>query len=277
MPRTTHFLILLLCVAIGWFLFWPLPKDTSDFKEISNLNLIAHAGGGLPVGTYSNAKEAMDLSVQNGFHYIEVDLSVTRNGDIVLLHDWGKTYNQYFTRFPRLDALISKNTAPKLETGEAFSTKKMRYDLTPLSLEDFMTWLKETPDVAIVTDVKGNNYELLNYIRENYSQSYNRFIPQIYSFEEYQRVSQLGYEDIIFTAYRSGASFEDLNKFAQKNKLHAITIPKSRIRSHVNSLLPGLSTPVWVHTVNNLEEAEYMRRLGVAGLYTDFLIENEEQ
>lgn len=67
-----------------------------DFLAYNDLGLIAHAGGGLEAGMYSNSLEALNRSARSGHSLIEVDFSATKSGELVLIHDWGRTYKQYF-------------------------------------------------------------------------------------------------------------------------------------------------------------------------------------
>ncbi len=69
--------------------------------EIDRLpRLIAHAGGIGNQRTDTNSLEALDASVGRGHTAIEVDLSWTTDGRLVLLHDWDETLTGLFGRDP---------------------------------------------------------------------------------------------------------------------------------------------------------------------------------
>ncbi len=66
-----------------------------------------------------------------------------------------------------------------------------------------MIWLQQHPDVRIITDIKTNdNVNILAEIANSYPEAIQQFIPQIYSFVEYEPILELGYQDVILTLYR---------------------------------------------------------------------------
>ncbi len=61
--------------------------------------LIAHAGGGLAEGTYSNSQEALDHSYAKGHRCFEIDLSWTTDAGLVLAHA-RKSYQVIYVATP---------------------------------------------------------------------------------------------------------------------------------------------------------------------------------
>jgi len=245
------------------------------YVPVGNMTLIAHAGGGLPQGIYSNAREAFDLSVQNGFTLIEVDFSLTKNGEIVLIHDWRERYYQYFSRLTFIPPILASRWPRQSESAVKFSSLKMNHDLTQMTLDDLIIWLENNPNVKIVTDVKGDNVKAMTQIsakvKTKAEQYQNRFIAQIYAPDEYTQIIDLGYTDIIFTAYRSPLNDEQLTEFARTHHLFALTVPAARASKSLTSALAKIGTPVYAHTLNTNAQAEALKNMGVTGLYTDYL------
>ncbi|MGB3624533.1 MAG: hypothetical protein WA989_01810, partial [Henriciella sp.] len=171
--------------ATSAYLFLPAESRGGEFAPVSGLVMIAHAGGGLESGTYSNAREAFDASVERGFEYIEADFNWTQNGDLVLMHDWQEQYRDWFTPFERLPSFIDLSSASGAKSAAAFRAQRMRDDLTPMALHDLGAWMDQNADISIITDVKGRNLAGLAKIGEDLERHKNRFIPQIYSPDEY--------------------------------------------------------------------------------------------
>ncbi|WP_265530477.1 PI-PLC domain-containing protein [Sphingomicrobium marinum] len=92
-------------------------EGCSSYRE-HDRPLIAHAGGGLPDGLYTNSRAAMDLAVKNGFTLIELDF-IERDGALLIGHDEDR--------------------------------------MSELTLEELFAWLEKHPDVRIVTDIKTGN------------------------------------------------------------------------------------------------------------------------
>lgn len=146
--------------ATGYF-------DGCDAFIPSAMPLIAHAGGGLPDATYTNSREALDLSARHGFSLIEIDF-IMEEGVLRIGHD----------------------------------SRRM----SELTIAQLNSWLDAHPGVLIVTDVKTDNVEGLAALKGAVGPRINRFVPQIYAPSEYQPVVAMGYPAPILTIYRIGDS-----------------------------------------------------------------------
>ena len=62
--------------------------DTAASAPEGHPTLIAHAGGAVYGYRYSNSLEALDSAYEGGFRFIELDMSLTADDEIVLIHDW---------------------------------------------------------------------------------------------------------------------------------------------------------------------------------------------
>ncbi|GAB6085717.1 glycerophosphodiester phosphodiesterase family protein [Alkaliphilus crotonatoxidans] len=220
--------------------------------------LVAHAGGAIYGFRYTNSLEALDTAYKNGFRLIELDFNWTRDGQPVLIHDWGQMVSRIF---PGARGVLSL---------EEFKTMPTLFGLTPMSLADLSAWLERHPDAFIITDVKEDNARTLAWIKHYYPEMAKQVIPQIYSFDEYSRVKNFGYENIILTLYRMNTTEEEVISFAVNNPLFALTIPLERDLSTLPQALNELGIPTYVHTVNDLWAYESLRDLGVYGIYTDY-------
>ncbi len=61
-------------------------------------------------------------------------------------------------------------------------------------------------------------------------------------------------------------------EFLGENKLFALTIPARRVTAKLVAAANRHSTPVFTHTLNTKKEATQMAKMGVTGLYTDYLV-----
>ena len=242
-----------------------------EFVAFSGSELIAHAGGGIEDLIYSNSLEALNLSVKNGFKYIEIDFLNTKNGDLVLLHDWKDGYMSLFSSAPG----AGKNAAPRrkkpTKTAAEFKSLVMTRGLTQMDIIDLIRWMSDNPDIYIVTDIKADNLKNLKKIRDLSGDLQSRFIPQIHKLKNYEKTKALGFDKIILTTYRNKLPAEELGAFCREKDLFALTMPHARIESDTFDLLGEIDTPVFVHTLNSAEIASEFVGKGVSGVYTDFL------
>lgn len=213
---------LLVIAAIGLITYYLLdqpPKiDRCERYLRVDQPLIAHAGGGLPNAVYTNRLEAMETAAKHGFRMIEIDFWRTDKG-IALGHDPDQ--------------------------------------LSPTSFDQLLEFLRRHPDVAIVTDFKTDNLLGLRRIAELTGPMKTRFIPQIYSLDEYRPAMDLGFPKPIFTGYRSW-NFGWLLR-VNEVAVRAVTMPYNQ-----RHLARWIDHPVYLHTVNEPTPGY--------GLYTDCLI-----
>ena len=101
---------------------------------------IAHAGGTIDGLKYTNSKEAMDYSYEQGFRLFELDIIETSDGKYVAAHDWGHWAKE--TNF--------KGEVPV--SREAFLKHKIRGKYTVLDMDAINSWFKTHPDAILITD-----------------------------------------------------------------------------------------------------------------------------
>lgn len=230
--------------------------------ETSYPQLIAHAGGAVYGYRLTNSMEAIAQAYDNGFRYIELDFDVTADGYVVLIHGWQSLVK-------RLLNLEGQLSLAEFEGTDTF------LNLTLLSLEDLLVWLEEHPDVSIITDVKSeDNTAVLEQIASQAGDQIGQFIPQVYDYEEYDRVQGLGYSRIILTLYRMNVDTASLQEFAQNHELWAVTMDQSRVSEELLRAVASTGTAVYAHTVNDLSFFETWREMGLTGIYTDYFQPN---
>lgn len=261
-------LALLLAVAIAFYMRaeyrWSVPYGAVDGVE-----LIAHAGGGLPAGIYTNSQQAMDRAYEHGIRLIEVDLSWTSDDRLVLIHDWGRSRAEWFWSRWWMPPSLADRFASAPDHAD-FMSDTMRSGLSQMDLAALLEWLRAHPGARIVTDVKSDNMRALTLIAREAPDLMGSIIPQIYAPEELGPVHELGFRDVIFTIYRSQLSADEIVAFAAEAHLLATTIPLER----TSELSPRLakSGQLFVHTTNHPATAAALRDLGVDAIYTDFLV-----
>ncbi len=159
-----------------------------------------------------------------------------------------------------------------LSTFEELAREKTRH--APCILESLVEWMQTHPGKRIVTDVKERNVEALALIAERYPELQPRFIPQVYQVAEYFAAKVHGYEDIIWTLYRYPGDAEDVLAFLPIMNLYGLTMPERLARDGLaEQARRERGVLSWVHTINEPEQLDQYRSLGVANIYTDWLNE----
>lgn len=236
-------------------------KNTSGQKDLSLM--VAHAGGGIYGFKLTNSLEALNNSYNNGFRYIEMDFNWTTDGVPVAIHDWDLMVKRLF------------NLEPKVLSHAEFKNYNTFQNLSLMDINDVVKWLEGRPDPFIITDVKEGNIEFLKYVAENFPHVKARFIPQIYSMEEYEEAKALGYNNIILTLYMSNYTDDEIVNFAMTHPLYGVTMHYSKAYGELPNRLNNLGVKTYIHTVNELYIFEELAQRGIRGFYTDYFQVNQ--
>ncbi len=242
------------------------PSDFFDSKSIKNdfkVKRVAHAGGEINGITYTNSLNALDKNMEEGFSYFEIDFAFTKDGHLVCLHKWNSDFNKLF----------GFETEEKLTLNEFEKIVNSKSEFEVCTLEKLIIWMDENPETHIITDVKENNIQALELISKKVPNFQERIIPQIYSFENFDKVKKMGYNQVILTIYRYNLDDDEiLTKVEGFGGDFAITIPKKRAMSNLSTELAKMDIHTYTYTINSLEEKEILFDVyNISEIYTDFL------
>ncbi len=220
---------------------------------------VAHGGGEVAGVFLSNSRQALDSNFERGFRLFEVDCNWTRDGALVLVHDWHESVARLFAQRPGRPTL------------EQFRSWRMVRGLSQLAAEDAMAWLAAHPEARFVTDVKEGNLRALRLLVSRFPGLQGQLLPQIYRFAEYRPVRAMGFAEVILTLYAKNYSDAAVVEFARRHEVWAITMPAERARGELPRRLAALGCRVFAHTVNEAPWVEALTANGVDGFYTDSL------
>lgn len=231
-------------------------------KDImKDMTAVIHAGGVVGGDAGTNSLEALNNSFYNGYRFIELDFNFTTDGHLVCVHDWQKNYYESEYHFNGPVSL------------DEFVQLKIEGKYTPLTLKSLEDWLMNKPNTYIITDIKEDNIAGLQYIKDNYPYIMRRLIPQIYAESQYDAVRAMGYENIIYTLYMLNYSQKtntnQIVSFAKSHDLVAITFSSELATSSYVDALKQSGTPLFAHTVNDIDETRYFKDMGIYGVYSD--------
>lgn len=171
----------LLLVALTWIgLVLPMCNTEDEASLLSNSqHYIAHAAGAVDERTYLNCKEGLLSSLENGYTYIELDLGLTADSNLVCVHDWPS-----FNKKTGGDSL--KSDAPIVNAE--FLKKKIHGKYTPLTLEEALS-IRENHPYVIVTDKISNPNILNKFFRKNRES----IMVEAFSVSDYIELKEAGY------------------------------------------------------------------------------------
>lgn len=103
---------------------------------------IAHACGEIDGITYTNSKEAMEYSINQGIRTIEVDFTATSDGIYVCRHSWSDNLQE------------NKNWKDAPPTYHEFMESDILNTYSPMDLNDVFDYMKKYQDINIICDLK---------------------------------------------------------------------------------------------------------------------------
>ena len=227
---------------------------------------VIHAGGYI-VGsngkgaTYTNSAEALVNAYRKGNRVMEFDFMQTSDGHLAGTHDWLSTVSPAITDGVPLSL-------------EEWLDAEICGEFTPLCLESLAGFMREHPDLYIVTDVKSGNAAAAAVIAETCPDLADRFIIQIYKDSEYDEIAALGFRNIIYTLYNLSAAdkrdTKHLAEFAAEHPLLGYTYPEAlRKEWRYTAKMQKIGVLLLVHTINDRKEISACYSEGIDAVYTD--------
>lgn len=234
--------------------------------------LIAHALGEADGKIETNSKEAFIASWGNGFRVVEADFTYTRDGVLVVRHDFEVDGSYY-----RLEQAAAE---PLVMNQQAYMDSKIVYEQTPMRAVELIGLMDEYPEMYLVTDTKDTDqatvqrqFRDLKQIAEAMGKPelLKRVVPQIYSREMYTWVNEIyPFDEWIYTLYLDAApDYAQIGDFCAANGIETVTMERERVTKAVVDLLHEKGVRVYAHTINRYLQLKELLEMGVDGVYTD--------
>lgn len=227
---------------------------------------IVHAGGEIvrADGTkvsYTNSAEALVNAYRAGNRVIEFDLLQTADGHLACIHNWRSSYA------PQITDNVPLTLAQWLQADPL-------QEFTPLCLESLADFMRQHPDLYVVTDVKDDNAAAAGIIAAACPDLLDRFVIQIYNDGEYEAVRRAGFSNIIYTLYNLSrakkADTDHWTEFAAGHTLVGYAYPLEWFEmENYTEEMRKTGAPLFVHTVNGDEETRGCYEAGITAVYTD--------
>ena len=229
-----------------------------------NNKIIVHATGMIDSLTYTNSKESIEHSINNGAKIIEVDFGYTSDGHIVCYH------------MPS-DVHITATSF----TLDEFLHYKIQGKYTPITLNNIIEYMKSNPELYISIDTKHDKLtELIKDITmlchdENIL---NRFIIQCFYPGEKEQIAKIydfPEENYMFAPYKYSTNPYTALKVCYEENFHVLAAPVGAYSEEMLKLMASKNIYVYLHTVNRIDILEELFRQGTHGVYSDYIFSLE--
>ena len=276
MKERTRFclLFLFLILAAGLLLLFSVrpvtlaagPEVEKIRAELRAQKVIIHAAGALRTqagdeALYTNSLDALQNMYDAGNRFCEIDIRETSDGVLICAHG-------------DEEHLANGSELPADAKSGDFLSERLFGEFTPMTVEMLAAFMREHPDLTVITDAQGDNLRISRRLSEAWPDLKDRFIIQIYHESEYDPIRELGFQNLIYTLYRAEdeeRNLWEIAHFAEKHELVGITIQKEQFYSVKNRIaMAHCGLPFMFHTVDDAAEIEAMlRKPYVAAVYTD--------
>lgn len=204
-----------------------------------NEKVIAHAGECLNKVCYKNDLEALQVSAQRGYKYIELDLMKTVDDHVVAAHDWWSLAKKLGT-----SEQLSKMPLEKIKTLCLMESKcNLLYDA------NILDFFEKHPDIYFVTD-KIDDFKLLS---EKFGEIKPRMLIEVFSEDKYNQAVQYGFSYIAYNV-RRGADFD----LVLKNRYKMVTMNLKFARAYEDKVkaLRAKGVQTLLYSVSSQKEIE---------------------
>lgn len=237
--------------------------------------VVCHALGRTEEGyTLTNSLEALEYNYKRGQRVFETDCAITSDQVVVLRHDWESDLGQ-------AESFGWTEEEKNVPTAEEFLGVPIYDRYTPMTLLDLYRYMDEKTDIYIVLDpkyspdVNGQFSLIVNTALDNGLESVlDRLIVQLYYEDMYDEVESVySFRHYIYTLYYIGfPGGEEAGSFCEEKGIPVLVMPYTWVHAGVMQELEPYKLELYVHTVNEPQDAQNMAALHVDGIYSDEIL-----
>ena len=206
---------------------------------------VAHGLGGIGEFSYTNSKEALENSYNNGFKIFETDVKLTSDNQLVCIHGWSKKdYEESLG--------LEYNSENPIMDYETFKNIEIQGQYTPLTFKELVEFMNEHKDMYVMIDLGRQDYEETKKV-------YSKILDDCsYNDEILQRLIVGGYSTDMIKAVKEVYKFDLINLYwASKDKREEKISTKAKFVDYCKG--EGI-TSLSVSTNNYSDEfGEYMK------------------
>ena len=271
----------------------PLEDETDSWY--TKYHFIAHAGGAIEGKTYTNSIQAWERTYAGGNRVFDADLIFTKDGILVLRHDWNDNLEQGIAmRDSR--SWMDANGMPRYTVSQegmdyhTFINKKIYYKYDAMSCEDMLNYMAEHEDIYVACDMKddiaydnGNNYDITDGYRYlvdlatemEIAEVLDRIIVNIYNYDAYDSIMEIyDFKNVtVRQHYVSPNNYFELAEFCITHDIHVVSVSACYIEDAGIQLLREYGIHIYVAVADYISDMRIFHELGADGAVTNYLYE----
>lgn len=239
--------------------------------EFFHNKLMAHALGGFEGNKYNNTEEALISSIENGFNFVEVDMTLTSDNKLVCSHGWDKATSE---------STGVKYTG-KAPTYKEFMSWKIQGEYNTIDAETVIDYMREYPNLLLEIDLKKFNakktklmIEQLVDICEGDETILDRILMQFTSEEAYFAIEEVySFKYYQYFTYKSNVKKEldNIIDFCEKNNIVSVAVNYSVLTDSMISKIKANNLCLLTFTIDDLKIAQTYLDKGVDTICTNYI------
>lgn len=258
---TNRLLVILstLTILIGSFLFlWVTIEEEASYNSRS-VGITAHRGSSYEAP--ENTLIAIEKAISNGATHVEIDVQLTKDGELILLHD--ETFKRTTGIEKRPDEMTLEETK-QLDAGIWFG-EEFEGEKIP-TLQEVIDFCKGK--ITLNIEIKGSNHSpeicdaLVSIIQKNHFS--NDCVITSLNYEDLVRIEELN--PLIDTGYIMFVALGDLSDL----NIDFYSIEASNVNEEFVNVAHELGREVHVWTINEESDMLEMLAYGVDNIITDY-------
>lgn len=218
---------------------------------------IGHRGaqGYAPENTLKSIRKAIDLGVD----MIEIDVHACRSGEIIVIHD------EKLERTTSGSGLVRKKPLAYIKTLDAGEGERVP------TLEEVLNVIDKR--VALNIELKGKFtlkpvLKIIDHYVHTKGWTYEHFIVSTFMRKKLKRLAKL-HPKVRMGALLSYHPFGFI-KFAKKIKAYSVHLNLNVTDPKIVAAAKKLGMKVYVWTVNEPQDIELLKKMGVDGIFSDY-------
>jgi len=225
------------------------------------MKIFAHRGasGYAPENTLTAIKKAIEMKADG----IEIDIQLTKDGKIVVMHDWKVDRTVYDLDFDYIRSLDAGQWFTKDFIGEVVPTLEEVLDILP---NDMMLNIEIKDTARKHSNIEEKMLEVL----KKYPEKFDNIIVSSFHHDKIRKLQEL--EPKLKLALLTDSEFIEIEKYLSTNGLNSYSYhPEINLISKEDvEILHKKGIKVFVWTVNKEEDLAYLIKLGVDGVITNY-------
>ncbi len=249
--------LVVLAAIIGTSVYSVVMEESFTFVKY-NVDVTAHRGSSFEAP--ENTMSAIIKAVKNGADYVEIDVQLTKDNEIILLHD--ETFERTSQNLSRPDEL-TLSEIKSLDAGlwfdKSFEGEKIA------TLQEVMTYARNK--IKLNIEIKGSQYS---------PDIYNELIEliKLNNFKYDSVITSLNYEDLeaietkapyLKTGYIMFVALGDLEKL----NVDFYSVEETNVNESFVEKAHEIGREVHVWTINEKDDMQKMLDFGVDNIITD--------